>query len=30
MVLQVPEGADGLLRVTTGMFGGEKTFVALD
>ncbi|MCD0173099.1 MULTISPECIES: DUF4352 domain-containing protein [Micrococcus] len=30
VVLQVPEGADGLLRVTTGMFGGEKTFVALD
>lgn len=30
VVLQVPEGADGLLRVTTGMFGGENTFVALD
>ena len=30
VVLQVPEGADGLLRVTTGIFGGEKTFVALD
>ncbi|MEV0571152.1 DUF4352 domain-containing protein [Micrococcus luteus] len=30
VVLQVPEGADGLLRVTTGTFGGEKTFVALD
>lgn len=30
VVLQVPEGADGLLRVTTGMFGGEKAFVALD
>lgn len=30
VVFQVPEGADGLLRVTTGMFGGEKTFVALD